>query len=293
MKFIISIFLLLLFKITFSQVVELTGAIIIGNSEMMSYRIVYEIGVNNVISGYSLADLNGNSETKARITGVYNPQKRTLKFEEKVILSTKAKLPFSDFCLMTVDGKFEKKNGKHIYTGSFASSSLNKRLACDKGTIVLATTQDIYDLAIKAKKIIGKTPSPDSSSKAINEILSSLEGVDKVISLLPESITEYALLCDSIQIDVLDDRLEDGDKITIIKNRTPVISELVTSNKMQTFKFDIGKDESVVVFTIVACNEGKSPPNTIKVILSNGKSKELLIAQLKKDQHVKILFRRK
>jgi hypothetical protein len=194
MKVIVGIFFLLLFKITYSQVVELTGAIIIGKSEMMSYRIVYEIGKNNFISGYSIADLNGNSETKAKITGFYNPQKKTLKFEEKEIISTKANLPFTDFCLMIVDGKFEKKNGKNIYTGSFVSNSLNKKLACDRGTIVLATTRDIYDLAVKANKVIGKIPLPDSSGKAINEVLNSLEGVEKVISVLPESITEYTLM---------------------------------------------------------------------------------------------------
>jgi len=292
MKVIIGIFFLLFFKVACSQVVELTGAIIIGKTEMMSYRIVYEIGNNNVISGYSIADINGNSETKAKITGVYNPRKRTLQFEEKEIVSSKANLPFKDFCLMTVNGKFENKNGKHIYTGTFVSASLNNKLTCDLGTIILATTKDIYDLAVKANKITDKIPLPDSTGNAIKEILTSLEGVEKVKSLSPESITEYVLSSDSIQLDILDDRLEDGDKITIIKNKTKVVSELVTSNQVQTFKFDIAENESVVVFTIVACNEGISPPNTLKVILTNGKVKELLIAQLKKDQFVKILFRR-
>ncbi|MBK7212040.1 MAG: hypothetical protein IPH88_01825 [Bacteroidales bacterium] len=292
MRNTLILFFFFIIEFTFAQVTELTGAILIGKSELMSYMIVYEINENNQISGYSVADLNGISETKAKISGEYNPKKKSLRFEEKKIISSLVKIPFGDFCLMKVNGKFEKKNGKHIFTGKFISAASNTKLSCDSGTIIMTTAQEIYEIAAKASKIIDKMPLPDSVSKALNEKIGPIKGVEKVKTVLPGSITEYTIKTDTIQLDILDDMLEDGDKISIYKNNSKIVSELATTNEVKTMRFGVPRDEKVVVFTIVACNEGTSPPNTIKVVLTNGKQKELIIAQLRKDQTIKIMLKR-
>jgi hypothetical protein len=292
MKFFHLLFFLLLFNIIDAQVVDLTGAIVIGNSEVMSYNIVYEVQDNMKITGYSITDPNGNSETKARITGTYNPRKKNLTFEERNILSTKVRLRADNFCLMTVDGKFARKNGRYVFTGTFTSKASNIKITCDSGTIVLATTKDINAFMATAAKIKDDMPLPDSNSLNIGEIAKVLKGVDKVIAVDPGSVTEYKLDTDSVQLDILDDRLEDGDMVTILKNKTAVVSNLIITNKVRTFKIPVSEREKVLVFTIIACNEGKSPPNTIKIVLTNGGQKELIIAQLKKDQLVKILLKR-
>lgn len=288
MKSAYIFFFLLLCKITSAQLVDLTGAIIIGKAEMMSYKLVYEINEQNQVTGYSISDVNGVTETKAKITGEYNPRKKTLRFEEKSILNTKTKLAPTEFCLMSVKGKFEKKGGKTLFTGSFLSSSSNKKLICDSGTLILATTQEIKEMVTKAA---GKTSNKQQADPMAAD-LAPLLGVSKVKSLEPGSVADYSLLSDTVQLDVLDDRLEDGDMISIYQNKTRLITDFVTTNKVKTFKFPVARNEDIVVFTVVACNEGKSPPNTIKVVLTNGEQKELLIAQLKKGQHIKIQLKR-
>jgi hypothetical protein len=287
----IALFILLLINISFAQQVDLTGAIIIGRAEMMSYKIVYQVNEKNIVSGFSISDQSGDNETKSKISGIFNPRKKTLQFEEKSIISTKTKLDFNDFCLMNVKGKFSRKSGKTVFTGSFHSKSANKLLICDSGTIILTTTKDILELEARAMNMLGNTKITDSSIN-IDEKLAPLLGVDKVRTLEPGKIADYTLATDVVQIEIIDDRLEDGDKISIYRNNKIVVSELAITNKVQNFKFDIDKSEKIVVFTFLACNEGTSPPNTLKVILTNGEQKELLIAQLKKDQSVRIQLKR-
>lgn len=287
------VFFLLFCNVAYSQAIELTGAIIIGKTEMMSYRIVYSINSKNEISGYSIADLGGDLETKSRISGMYNPAKKALRFEETAILSTKAKLSASDFCLMSVNGKFERKAGKNVFTGNFVSKSGNDKLVCESGTIILTTTKEIYKAAAKASQAIDKLPATDSLTREIKARLNPLKGVEKVKTLTSGNSEEYTLSDDVVQFDIFDDKLEDGDVISILKNNTTILNQLKTTNKVQSFRFVVRADEKAATFTIVANNEGTSPPNTVKIVMTNGKTKELLISQLSKNQRVKLIFKRK
>jgi len=259
---------------------------------MSKYKIVYEIDDNNIIKGYSISDIGGDAETKARINGTYNPHKKTLKFEEKNILSTKLKLSFNDFCLMSVAGKFDKKGDKQIFTGSFKSKSPNNKLSCDSGTIVLTTTQNIIESAAKYSKLPEYNQLPDTIKKIITENLPPVKNIEKVRSIQAGSTTKYTLMSDTVRLEIFDDQLQDGDKITVLKNNVAILSDYETTKKVQTLKFPIEKNETSVLFTIISTDEGSSPPNTVKVILVNGKERVLLIAPLKKGQMVKILLRR-
>lgn len=290
-----AICIILFFLVTFvaqSQVVELTGAIFIGNSQLLSYRASYEIDSKNRVTGYSVCDIGGASETKARISGAYNPRKKTLSFSEKSIINAKPAIPATDFCLMKVEGKFEKKNGKQIFTGTFSSKSANINIICDSGTIVLTTTKEVYEMAAKVANKIDKTNLPDTLNNNFISQLQQLKGVEKVKTVKPGSVSQYELDADSIQLDIFDDGIEDGDIITILKNNKVLISDFKTTNEVKTLLFPVDRDEKLVVFTIIAVTEGSLAKNTVKVVLSIGKRKELLIAPLKQGERFQIKLTR-
>lgn len=292
MKSISTLLFLFIIQVCYSQVIELTGVAVIGNFEMSKYKIVYEINDDNSIKGYSISDLGGDAQTKAKISGTFNPRKKTLRFEEKNIMSTKLSLSFNDFCLMTVTGKFDKKGDKQIFTGEFKSKSPNQKLVCDSGTMILTTTQNIIELAAKYSKLPEYSQLPDTVKQIINENLPPVKSVEKVRSIQAGSITKYMLMSDTVRLEIFDDQLQDGDKITVLKNNVEVLSNFETTKKVQILKFAIDKNENSVLFTIISTDEGTSPPNTVKVILVNGKERTLLVAPLKKGQMVKILLRR-
>jgi len=271
----------------------LTGAIVVGKTELMSYRIIYELNDKNTLTGYSINDFNGNQETKARITGVYDPRKKTLTFEEKNIINTRSKLPLDEFCLMEVNGKFEKKAGKFMYIGSFRSKSSNKKIICDSGTIVLTTEKIISGIAKKVTKAIEKAPATDSAIRELSEKTNPLKEIRKLIQLVPGSTTEFGLKSDSLQIDLFDDRIQDGDRITVLKNERRVVTDFEITNRVKSLKFIINKDDKSVSFTITANNEGSIPPATVKAVLKNGNESEFIVANLEKGQSVRMTFVRK
>jgi len=307
MKYLLTVFLLINIIAAHSQAVELTGTLFVGSSDMTKYRIFYEIKSDNTISGYSISDFDGSLETKARITGIYNPRKKTLRFEEKNIISTKAKVSDDQFCLLTVTGTFEKTNKKYIFKGNFTSKSSNRQIVCDAGTLVLISAQDMIEYQEKVKKMPLSKPKSDSLVRKNPEkqnvvipavIPAPVEKKSKQPVIAPKtisagSITQYKLLSDTVQLDIFDDQKEDGDKITVLRNNVAVLTNFATTHEVQTVKYVVDKNEQEVLFTVISIDEGTSPPNTVKVYLINGRQKTLLVAPLKKNQKVRIRLYRK
>ena len=221
MKAFAIFFLFFLFLFSKAQKVELTGAVIIGKSDMVTYRIIYEVSAKNIISGYSVSDIGGALETKAKISGFYNPHKKSLKFDEISLISSKAKLSDNEFCFLKVKGSFSKKKNINIFSGSFVSKGKDDKLVCDSGSIYLTTTDVIYKLEEKVQKIIDKSALPDSLSNIISEKIKPLKTVEQEKNVKAGSVTEYILLADSIKLVIYDEQKQDGDKVTILKNNVP------------------------------------------------------------------------
>lgn len=288
MKVFATIFFLFLFSSAFGQKVELVGAVIIGKSEMVTYKIVYELKENNSITGYSISDTGGVFETKAKISGYYNSSKKRLEFEEKSIISTKSNLSNNEFCFLKVKGNFTKKHNIYYFSGSFVSKGIDNKLICDSGTIYLTTKEEIFKIEKKAQKIISKSALPDSVSNVTSEKVKPFKVVEQVKTIKAGSITEYILLADTINLEIYDDQQQDGDKITILKNNTPVLTDFSTTNAVKKLSFDIAKHEQEIVFTIISTDEGSISPNTVKMVLINGIQRVKLIAPLKKNQKITI-----
>ncbi|KAF5062989.1 hypothetical protein DSECCO2_299290 [anaerobic digester metagenome] len=273
----------------FAQQTILTGAIVLDRTEVMSYSIIYQTGSNNTLTGYSVSDRNGKEETKARISGTYNPKTKVLEFEEHFIESTRSKTPVEEFCLMKVTGTFEKKAGQSVYTGKFTSKSTDPLVICASGTILMMTEEKIEQLSSKAAKALEKLPLPDSVRK---KDVDTANWVRNVVEVTPGSVKTLKLHADQIQIDLVDDRFQDGDKITILKNNDRIVSGLEITNKVKSFRFNIGKDENEVIYTFVAEDEGSIALTTLKAFFRNGHEHTLIMASMNKGQSVKVVFRR-
>jgi hypothetical protein len=291
--FFLNIFFLFLSFNVKAQQSTLSGAIVIGNSEVMSYKITYQLSKQNVLTGYSVCDVNGKVETMASITGIYNPKSKVLSFEEKKILSTKSKLPEDEFCLMKVTGKFEMKAGELIYTGKFESAGRNPEISCDSGTVVLLTEKTLDKLEKKTAKILEKVPLPDSLIEE-SEYTPLLPLLTKnVIELGPGDVKNFELEVDEFQIDLIDDKFRDGDKITLLRNNATVVSRLEITNQVKSFRFRLGKDEKDVTFTIIAEDEGSIALTTVKASLIYGNEVNMLMISLNKGESVKLVLSRK
>lgn len=268
----------------------LIGAITVGKSESMSYQIIYELDKNNYLSGYSISDLNGKEETKAQIAGFYNPKNKILYFEEKSIISTRSKTIVDEFCLMRVKGKIEKKSGNSIYSGKFNAFCQNPKVVCDSGTILLMPEKDILELKKKVTKAIQKLPVSDSVKREIEVDQDTVISVRKEFELKPESETEFKLNADFVVLELVDDKFQDGDKVTIMENNKIVLADFEITNRVKTLRFPINKNEKKLTLTIIAVDEGTIALTTVKAVLKNGNESNLINATMNKGQQVKISF---
>lgn len=291
---LITIILLSWLK-TPAQDITFSGAIVIDKTEVMSYTITYQLSKNNELTGYSTGDLNGKEETKSLITGKYDPKRNTLTFEEKKILNSKAKTPVEEFCLMKVQGKIDNKGGKTVFTGNFNAFSLSNEVICASGTLILLSEKDINELSAKTEKILKKLPPPDNLPDESNAsaVVDPVPWTRNVIELESGNTTELELKSDVLILELVDDRFQDGDIISVYKNGVKVINNLEITNRVQSYKYEIGKEEREVTFSIKAEAEGSIALTTFKAVVRNGQENNLIVTSLNKGEWVKVILRRK
>ncbi len=278
-----------------AQEIRLSGAIVIDKTEVMSYSIAYQVDANNMLSGYSIGDLQGTEETKALIGGTYNPKDRTLIFEEKKIVSTQSETPVDEFCLMKVTGKFEKKGGTSIFTGKFDAFSSSNEVICASGTLVLMTEKDIDKLTSQAVKMIKNTPKLKEvdSEQEIKPDADTTSWSRRVIELEAGKTIELELKSDHLVLELIDDRFQDGDKVSVFKNGVKIINSLEIINRVQSFKYVIDKKEQLTTFTFLAEEEGSIALTTFKAVIKNGRENIVILTSLNKGESVKVVFKKK
>lgn len=265
-----------------SQENILTGAIVIQNEEIQSYRIVYTVEKNHSITGHSISDYQGNTETRAAIKGSYQPKTKILTFQETKILSTKMSIPPDEFCLMKVSGTLERKGKNSVFTGKFTSSAISEEVICEPGTIMLMSEKTLEQLEARASKLSEKPKTPD-----VKPVEENVNWELKTHELSSGMTTDILLRTGEITLDIVDDRFQDGDKISLYQNEARIVNEFEITNKVKTFRFDLTK-AGTTVLTIKADGEGTVALTTVKASLRNGNEVNQFSISLEKGQTAKI-----
>jgi hypothetical protein len=92
-----------------------------------------------------------------------------------------------------------------------------------------------------------------------------------------------------LSITVWDNRLKDGDIISLFLNEKNVLKEFMISKKRLTFDVELTGSEEYYL-TLYAHNLGEIPPNTVALYLDDGRHKKLvtLSSDLKSCGSIKI-----
>ncbi|MBK9272025.1 MAG: hypothetical protein IPM48_10540 [Saprospiraceae bacterium] len=291
--FLIILHILFIFNINYiySQHFEYTGAIVIGQKEAMSYKIVYELKGAEML-GYSLSDVNGALETKCLIQGKYDKKSKSISFKEERILYSKSNIPWKEFCLMRVNGKIEKKFGKEIFQGNFTSLPQTPEVVCGDGSMILTNTKTLYEIATRVASKLDSVSVKDSTSQWIQSRITDLKDVKSIDEITSQSIQKFKWKSDTVYIDIWDDKLEDGDKVALYKNGEILVKEMTITNHAKSIQFAWNSADKIELI-VKALSEGSHPPNTLKITLRDHSEKHLLITQLRKDEQATILLQKK
>ncbi len=272
MKFRLTLFLVFIVQISFSQVKEYKylGSIILENNIPMSFSLdLFE--KNGIVSGYSITNHGTKDETKSEIQGVYFKDDKSFQLQETQIIYTKSEAPINSFCYIRMNLKLKNRFTKKQLEGNFSGNFLDSS-ECAKGKILLAEKSIIEKKIKKIEKKIEKQIKKDE----IIETSILKDGDSLSIKWQAKYIT----------IKIWDSNKEDGDRINLSINKDIILDNYETKNKEKKIKYKL--KEGLNKILIEARSLGSSPPNTSRIELIDKKKKYPLLTQLELNKSITI-----
>jgi hypothetical protein len=287
LKKLILFFLVISFKIFAQDKYEYFGALKLNGDDktVISYRILF-VENNGVLNGFSITDIGGKHETKNIISGSYNKKTKEINFREERILYTKSAFTAEAFCFVNFSGKVKLINDNSKLEGDFKGLYNNKQ-KCIDGTLLLIGSNKLYKLLGKINNKIQNSKRVDVITKKKANPLRILDSL-KINNLLKGENLNVFVNSKSVEIEIWDAKIEDGDIIQLFQNDKLILDHYEVKNKKKKILVYLEKNQNV--FKIEAVNEGDRSPNTAEINLIDGERNFELKSNLKKGESATITF---
>lgn len=257
----------------------LSGNVYIKDGPVCRYNIVFKIAGNS-INGKSVTVQPDGRELNALINGSINRKRHTLSFIESKLPLT----PELDNCMFDVKLSYKIADGNYIFSGTFTGkNSYND--SCDEGTVSMEAKKEASDAfeQVRPKK------KPVEQKAEITEV--EVEKPMEYGKITASVKKEFEWQTDTCVLEIWDGEVVDGDIVTLQFNRHNVLTgySLLAERKRIVLPL-AGKTNTITVF---AENEGKAPPNTSMILLSDGKIQYGVLACIRKGETAEIIIRKK
>ncbi|CAM3458716.1 hypothetical protein FLLO111716_11820 [Flavobacterium longum] len=261
-KILAVIFCFFLTQGLWAQEYEFLGLLKFNQTTMISYRLVFTEH-NGKIEGFSVTDLQGENETKNRISGTYDRKSKVFKFDEMDIEYTKSVINTKDFCYLHFTGKIEltdKSRIKGKFRGLFQDGK-----ECVNGSLELIGSAKAYERINKMEKRIKKFQNSKKATPELKQPVDLAPMVEKlkVNTLRKNEKTTVYLRADKVDLTIWDGGKEDGDKVSIVINGKPFLENYTVTNAKKTMSITL--DRPVTMVKIEAIGEGAAAPNTSRL----------------------------
>ncbi len=269
----------------------LTGKLVLHTNEVFPYKLVLK-ETNGILSGYSIT-YDAPNDTKTSITGTLDRRTKKITFKESQIIYSHMVHTTAYMCLLSAELGYGFKNGERVLTGDITSTEADNT-ACTGGVLIFSKKDEIqnlfdyhddFDTVISMKK---------RQIAPVAETEQDLAPVKKVI--VEEQITEgiektFDWYTDSVVISAWDGGNIDGDRITLLYNKIPLLTNyyLVKEKKELHMRPTCNAEDTV---TIIALNVGSDPPNTANLLFTDGQKQYSVLAYNTKGRRAVIKLRR-
>jgi len=288
--------------------VTLTGYIDVNSGESFQYKIVLTESEGK-IKGYSLT-YKEPDETKAEIQGELDRRNHRFSFKEKDIIYSHGFHTKAYMCLIDATLGYVQSAKGLVLKGSITSAEADNTV-CTGGTITFSNQDEIqnlfgyheqYDTVITMKKKgteeSNKPASSATDGTKINDgngmsneqrvVAQPMVGTDKITTGIEKTYDWYS---DSAVIDVYDGGIVDGDRITLLFNDKPYLTNYYLVKEKRQLRIPLDHIP-INTITIIANTEGSDPPNTASILLSDGPRTYSVLAYNLKGQRSVIKLRR-
>ena len=280
---ILLIFLLPMRMLGQQKECVLRGSLQMKGGESSRYKLVFTMTGDN-FKGYAITYMQDGLELRSSIKGSIDKAMHIFSFKETVDPGVTM---FED-CMVEAHVPYKLLNGHYSLRGSFKGKKND--LTCSEGTISFEATKELNHLfeppkmeheAVAAGIDVKSKPGDGYEEKLPPNTLTLTADVEKV----------YDFSADTCRMDIWDSEYIDGDIVTLVYNGRVVLSDYTLVRKKKQVLLPL--TEQVNILTIIAENEGKVPPNTSRITLSDGKVKHNAVASINKGQGAVIILRRK
>jgi hypothetical protein len=262
---------------------EYMGLIQLNDSTSITYKVALS-ELNGIVKGYSMTDLGGEHETRSSILGEYDKANNELNFRETSIIYTKSPVIQQDFCFInTTFKKFSFEKGKKIKANFVGLFSDNTR--CIDGQLLLNSVEKVET---KLDKMVSKINKSKKVSDSTKQKINSLRLMDSLnLNILKKNQT-LSVFSNSknVTITIYDGGKADGDKITIMVNGKPYLTNYEAKSDKKILTLNLIEDKTS--FVIEALNEGSIKPNTVVVELDDHTNTIKALSNLKTGETTRI-----
>jgi len=260
---------------------SLIGYAHINGGVTCNYKVMF-FADGNHIQGYSVTTMEDGTDLKATIKGTINKQKHTMAFVESDMQVNN----LNSACLFDVKLNYHIRDGIYYFSGSFTGRDTSNHF-CDEGTVDFEMpSQPGNPLepdrpTTPSQRIIKPKPEPEPLTEQTNELTQVTATEQK----------QYEWKTDSCVFEIWDGNVVDGDIVTVFLNNKKILDNymLVAAKKKLVLPLSVEQN----MLTIMAENEGKAPPNTSNITLTDGNMHYDLLVYLQKGQSGSISLRSK
>lgn len=244
---------------------EYLGVIKLNDTSFIRYKLAFE-ELDGQIQGYSMADLGGKHETRSNIKGSYNAKEKVFSFAEYDIVYTKSPLGEVDMCLINFEGKMRNLEKTKAFSGNFKGLYPDKT-ACLDGMLIMSGSEEVIERVAKldrklqkSKKVPQELKDKISAKKTLDTLTMSVVRNNENLNIFTKTNT--------IEISIYDFGKVDNDRINLYVDDILILEEYAIEKEKKTIPITI--TGAIAKVRVEAVDEGTSPPNTVKVEISDG-----------------------
>lgn len=283
-NYIIYFYLIVTFQVLSQNKYEYLGAIMLSDSLTISYKL--ELNENNgKVTGFSITDIGGKTETKSVVFGEYDKASKELSFRETQTIYTKTPLEEDyEFCYINTTLKNfslgKTKKVKSNFLGLFADNT-----PCINGELLLSLAEKVQERMDKFnKKISNMKQIPDSIKQQIN-LNKMMDSINMNVLRANQTLSMFSK-SKKLNLEIYDGGKVDGDKITIQVNGKTILNSYSVANVKRTIPITLNSLKTEIL--ILANNEGEIAPNTVVVEINDGVTMIKALSNLKKGESTRV-----
>lgn len=275
------------FSFPFNETQEFIGTIQLSDKTIITYKLQFEEYEEGKIKGKSITDFSGAHRTESTIKGRIDRSKKSISFEEVENVTTKSDYPTEDFCYVHLyNAKIKLGKRKSIIQGHFFSRYKNGDI-CVEGDIYLIGEEQFFN---KMEKLSNRKIVPKKNREVVKKVMAKSKANIEDVVLRDGEQVSITTLKENIQLKIFDNEYEDGDQISVSVQDSIILENYVVKEAIKTI--DIPLVDASTRISIKAENDGRIPPNSASVLISNTNLDKPLKIKLNKGKEAVIVVNR-